>query len=145
MSPGCGARTSPIRARRVWPADPVDGYVDWIGLSGYYGTAGVTSYISFDQIFTKTLSDVDAITRKPIVITETGATNASGQQAKWITQMFAQLPSHPDVIGVIWFEAMKEIDWRVATVPAAAAAFAQGAADPRYDAPWAPNGIPRTG
>jgi len=124
---------------------PGDSYVDWIGLSGYYGTAGRTSYISFDQIFTSTLSEVDALTHKPIVVTETGATNASGQQAHWITQMFAQLPAHPEVIGVIWFEAMKEIDWRIASAPAAAAAFAQGAADPRYQAPWAPNGIPRSG
>ena len=124
---------------------PGDSYVDWIGLSGYYGTAGRTSYISFDQIFTSTLSELDTLTHRPIVVTETGATNASGQQAAWITQMFAQLPSHPQVIGVIWFEATKEIDWRIALKPAAASAFAQGAADPRYDAPWAPNGVPRTG
>ena len=37
----------------------------------------------------------------------------------------------------------KEIDWRVATAPAAAAAFAQGAGTPRYDTPWTPDGIPR--
>ena len=126
------------------PLYPGDSYVDWIGLSGYYGTAGRTSYISFDQIFTDTLSEVDSLTRKPVVVTETGATNAAGKQAAWITQMFSQLPGHPEVIGVIWFEATKEIDWRVATVPAAASAFGQGAADPRYDTPWAPNGIPRT-
>jgi beta-mannanase len=124
---------------------PGDAYVDWIGLSGYYGTAGRTSYISFNQIFTTTLSEVDTLTHKPVVVTETGATNAAGQQAQWITQMFSQLPDHPEVIGVIWFEAVKEIDWRVATVPVSAAAFAQGASDPRYDAPWAPNGIPRAG
>jgi hypothetical protein len=66
--------------------------VDWIGLSGYYGTAGRTSYISFDQIFTTTLSEVDALTHKPIVVTETGATKASGRQAKWITQVSPSCP-----------------------------------------------------
>jgi len=122
---------------------PGDAYVDWIGLSGYYGTAGRESYISFDQIFSATLAEVNRLTRKPIVVTETGATNATGQQARWITEMFTRLPAHPEVIGVVWFETKKELDWRIATVPAAAAAFAAGAADPRYRAPWAPNAVPR--
>ncbi|HZN71556.1 MAG TPA: beta-mannanase, partial [Micromonosporaceae bacterium] len=65
------------------------------------------------------------------------------QQARWIKEMFAQLPRYPNVIGVIWFETVKEIDWRIATVPASAAAFAAGAAAPRYDAPWRPNHMPR--
>jgi beta-mannanase len=122
---------------------PGDEYVDWIGLSGYYGTAGRRSYISFDEIFNQTFTELKSFTGKPVVITETGATNSTGQQARWINQMFAQLPEHPEVIGVIWFETVKEIDWRLAVVPAAAAAFAQGAATPRYDTPWAPNGVPR--
>lgn len=122
---------------------PGDDYVDWIGLSGYYGTAGRTSYISFDQIFDGTITQLRTFTRKPIVVTETGATNATGQQAQWIRQMFSQLRKHPEIIGVIWFEATKEIDWRIAHTPASAAAFAAGAASSRYDAPWAPNAIPR--
>ena len=83
-------------------------------------------------------------TAKPVVISETGATDVTGQRTRWIREMFAQLPSHPEVIGVIWFEATKEIDWRIAGSPAAAAAFAEGAADPRYDTTWSPAGHPRT-
>ncbi|NUT31984.1 MAG: beta-mannanase [Hamadaea sp.] len=124
---------------------PGDAYVDWIGLSGYYGTAGREAYISFDQIFRRTVSELAGFTRKPIVVTETGATNASGQQARWITQMFAQLPKLPQIIGVIWFETDKEIDWRIAGAPAAAAAFGKGAAGSRYDARWTPSSTPRTG
>jgi hypothetical protein len=122
---------------------PGNAYVDWIGLSGYYGTAGRESYISFNQIFTGTLAQLKKFTRKPIIVTETGATNATGQQVRWIVQMFAQLAQHPQIIGVIWFESNKEIDWRIAGVPAAAAAFGRGAANPRYDAPWTATGIPR--
>ncbi|MGE5827813.1 MAG: glycoside hydrolase family 26 protein [Micromonosporaceae bacterium] len=124
---------------------PGDSYVDWIGLSGYYGTAGHTSYISFDQIFDRTITELSEFTRKPIVVTETGATNSTGQQTRWITQMFQQLPRHPEIIGVIWFEVDKEIDWRIAGVPSSAAAFATGAADPRYDTTWTPAGVPRSG
>jgi Glycosyl hydrolase family 26 len=123
---------------------PGDAYVDWIGLSGYYGTAGRESYLGFDGIFSGTLAELGTFTGKPIVITETGATNATGQQARWITDMFGQLPLHPEVIGVIWFEAEKEIDWRIAGAPDSAAAFAAGAADPVYDVSWTPAGVPRT-
>jgi len=123
---------------------PGDSYVDWIGLSGYYGTAGREAYISFDQIFRQTFSDLKTFTHKPVVITETAATDAAGQRVRWINQMFSQLPNHPEVIGVIWFETDKEIDWRIASAPSAAAAFAKGAANARYDTAWTPNGVPRT-
>jgi beta-mannanase len=122
---------------------PGDSYVDWIGLSGYYGTGGRKQYISFDKIFSSTLTELATFAHKPVVIAETGATNATGQQAQWISAMFAALPAHPEVIGVIWFEATKEIDWRIAGAPAAARAYAAGAADPRYDAPWDALGVPR--
>lgn len=123
---------------------PGDGYVDWIGLSGYYGTAGATGYVPFDGIFDATLAQLQQFTAKPIVVTETGATNAIGRKADWVRQAFQQLPGHPNIIGVIWFEAVKELDWRISSSPAAAAAFRQGAADPRYQVAWSPNSVART-
>jgi hypothetical protein len=122
---------------------PGDDYVDWVGLSGYYGTAGREKYISFDEIFNGTLNELATFTHKPIVIAETGATNATGQRVRWIREMFDELPRHPQVIGLIWFEATKEIDWRIATVPAAASAYGAGAVNPRYNAPWTVAGVPR--
>jgi len=80
-------------------------------------------------------------TSKPLVITETGATNVSGEMAPWITQMFQELPAHTDIIGVIWFEAFNVIDWKVTDDPAASRAFATGLASPRYQAQWKP-GMP---
>jgi mannan endo-1,4-beta-mannosidase len=124
---------------------PGDSYVDWVGLSGYYGTGGVTSYVSFDSIFNNTVAAVGAFTLKPVVIAETSATNATGQQSRWINDMFTSLPSYPNVIGVVWFEATKEIDWRIAHHPASVAAFAAGAAADRYQASWTSNSVPRTG
>jgi len=107
---------------------PGDEFVDWIGLSGYYGTAGTKNYRSFDSIFTATFHELAAITGKPIVVTETGATNAQGWRERWVREMFTQLPQHPQVIGVIWFEAQKELDWRLASTPAAAKVFGENAA-----------------
>ena len=123
---------------------PGDRYVNWIGLSGYYGTPGMNAYESFNQIFDPTISQLRAITARPIVITETGATDADGSMARFVSQMFQQLPQdHPDVIGVIWYEAVKVVDWRLATHPAAAAAFRRAVAgNPLYDTPWKPGMVP---
>lgn len=122
---------------------PGDELVDWIGLSGYYGTAGTKNYRSFDSIFTQTFTEVAAISGKPIVVTETGATNAQGWRERWVHEMFAQLPAHKQVIGVIWFEATKELDWRLASTPEAAKAFGENAAQDRYRTPWTPRSLPR--
>lgn len=96
---------------------PGDAYVDWVGLSGYYGTVGKENYQSFDALFTPTRTELRRFTRKPLVITEVGATDAAGRKAEWITGMFRSLPRHRDIIGVIWYQAVKEIDWRVGTSP----------------------------
>jgi hypothetical protein len=122
---------------------PGDAYVDWIGLSGYYGTGGLTSYVTFNQIFNKTFRDLAKFTHKPVVITETAATNQSGQRTRWIQQLFAEIPAHPNVIGFIWYEAVKELDWRVLTPPSAAKAFGAGAASPLFVRTWSPDMVPR--
>jgi mannan endo-1,4-beta-mannosidase len=121
---------------------PGDAYVDWIGFSGYYGTPSNETYKNFDQIFAGSIAEVQTITAKPIVITETGASDNAGRKAEWISQLFASLPRYPDIIGVIWQEAVKTVDWRIAVSPPAAAAYAVGAANPRYDVSWRPTSRP---
>ncbi|MGW4567233.1 glycoside hydrolase family 26 protein [Streptomyces sp. NPDC004561] len=126
--------------RRLYPGDA---YVDWVGLSGYYGTVGMENYQSFDRIFSGSERQLRRLTRKPLVITEVGATDAAGRKARWITEMFRSLPRHPGIIGVVWFEAVREIDWRVTASAASADAFAAGVSAPRYRTPWSPTSEPR--
>lgn len=125
--------------RRLYPGDA---YVDWVGLSGYYGTAGAQTYRSFNRIFADTFAEIRTFTGKPIVIAETGATDQRGERLRWVREMFTQLAQHPDVIGLIWFEARKELDWRLAGTPAAARAFGEGAAQQRYQVTWSTNTVP---
>ncbi|HET8683537.1 MAG TPA: glycosyl hydrolase [Micromonosporaceae bacterium] len=116
---------------------PGDDYVDWAGVSGYYGTPGHEDYVPFDDVFAATFDELRALTGgKPLVVTETGATDTAGLKASWVTGMFACLPRHRDLLGVIWFEAVGGPDYRVATSEAAAKAFGAGAADPRYRTAW---------
>jgi mannan endo-1,4-beta-mannosidase len=121
---------------------PGNAYVNWVGLSGYYGTPGKEDYEDFDSLFDRTIANLRRFTDKPLVITETGATNVSGLMAQWITAMFEELPAHTDIIGVIWYEDTDVIDWKVTDYPAAAAAFRQGVADPIYHFPWKPGMVP---
>jgi mannan endo-1,4-beta-mannosidase len=121
---------------------PGNAYVDWIGLSGYYGTPGVLGYEDFDTIFDRTIAELRTFTRKPLVITETGATDTSGLMTRYIIQMFRELPAHTNIIGVIWYESFNVVDWRVSDHPAAAAAFAVGFAKRRYQMSWQPGMVP---
>lgn len=122
---------------------PGDDYVDWVGLSGYYGTGAFAEYVSFDAIFARSIKELRGFTDRPVVVTETGAAESSPRKPEWITQMFQALPRYPDLIGVIWFEVNKERDWRIVSSPAATAAFAEGVAAARYDLDWAPDMVPR--
>jgi mannan endo-1,4-beta-mannosidase len=122
---------------------PGDEYVDWIGLSGYYGTVGAQQYRTFDQIFDPTIAQLRTFTQRPLVITEVGATDQAGRKAEWVQNFLTILPRHADIIGFIWYEAVKETDWRIAGT-AAGQAFAAGVAGPRYDIQWSPNSVPRT-
>jgi len=117
---------------------PGNAYVSWIGLSGYYGTPGKEDYQSFNRIFNRTIAELRTFTDKPLVITETAATDVSGLMSRWITQMFHELPAHTDIIGVIWYEGYNVVDWKVTDDPAAAAAFAAGFASPQYQMRWVP-------
>jgi mannan endo-1,4-beta-mannosidase len=138
-SPNVGyAGSAPIA-----PLYPGDDAVDWIGLSGYYGINDAT-YVAFGEVFNPTLAVLRGFTRKPIVLTEVAATDEAGRKADWVADMFRALPARPDIIGVIWFEAIKEQDWRVSISLATARVFATGAADPRYAVRWTPGMLPRT-
>jgi mannan endo-1,4-beta-mannosidase len=121
---------------------PGNAYVNWIGLDGYYGTPGKGAYQDFDSLFDNTIAELRTFTSKPLVITETGATNVSGLMAQWVTQMFQELPAHTDIIGLIWYEDFNVVDWKVADHPAAAAAFRKGFANPLYHVTWKPGMVP---
>ncbi len=123
---------------------PGDGYVDWVGLSGYYGTTGLEEYRTFEQIFMPTVNEIRAFTKRPIVLTEVAATDTAGRKAEWVRDLLKTLPRHPDIIGFIWYESVKETDWRIAVSAAASSAFAAGVSQPYFDVSWSPSTVART-
>jgi mannan endo-1,4-beta-mannosidase len=98
-----------------WPGSS---YVNWVGIDGYYYKPSWT----FAPLFGPTIKAVRALTRDPILISETAAGNAV--QPTKITNLFAGTRAY-GLLGFVWFNVDKEESWQV-TSPAAVAAFRRG-------------------
>ncbi|CAN5608643.1 hypothetical protein BH23CHL5_BH23CHL5_06890 [soil metagenome] len=109
---------------------PGDDYVDYVGMSGFnWGTTqqawGVGIWQSFEEIFTPTFEALQNLSDKPIIIAEMASAEQGGDKAAWITDSFLlQLPlSFPEIRAVVWFNIVKETDWRIDSSPESLRAF----------------------
>ena len=102
---GCDAAGSTTAC--MAPYYPGDNYVDYVGLDGY-NDASVWQTPS--QIFGAAYSELEGITSKPVIITETSSLEATRSQsragdskAQWIGQLDTYLPTLGNIAGVCWF------------------------------------------
>jgi hypothetical protein len=114
---------------------PGASYVDWVGIDGYNWSTtrewGV--WKSFETLVTPIYNDYHAT--KPIMISETSSVEQGGNKAQWISDTLAAAKSKfPSIAAVLWFDELKENDWRFDTSPAAKSAFAQIGADTYFRA-----------
>lgn len=100
----------PVPHTKLSSLYPGDAYVDWVGLTGY----GVREASPADT-FGPTLRQVRALTKKPILITETGA-QPDKDKVSWVRSFFPWLEQNHDIIGFVWTEKTKTTgalaDWR---------------------------------
>jgi hypothetical protein len=111
-------------AGRYWPGSR---YVDWIGISGFNWGASSSfgSWYTFDQVYKKRIGLLMQF-RKPIVLTEIGATEVGGNKASWIRQTFSTIVrQYPRVRAFVWYDQRDtELqDWRITSSPSSLAAF----------------------
>jgi hypothetical protein len=95
-----------------WPGSP---YVTWVGIDGYYGQ----KTWKFNSLFGPTIAMVKELTSAPILIAETGASQA-GQPAQ-IADL-ADGVRRFGLLGFVWFDSVGNSDWRIRT-PAAIGAL----------------------
>jgi Glycosyl hydrolase family 26 len=95
-------------------------YVTWVGIDGYY----LKPTMEFAQVFGPTILAVRALTKDPILISETAAVPSAGQSAK-IADLFAGVRTY-GLLGFVWFDSSSNRDFRIAS-PEAAAAFQRAA------------------
>ncbi|MBD7919062.1 glycoside hydrolase [Cellulomonas sp. Sa3CUA2] len=122
---------------------PGDEYVDWVGLSGYYRPPfDANQTPTFSWTFDRSLDQLRAITGKPIVLAEIGASETGGgDKAAWVADLFDSLaqPRNADVIGFAWFHHTVTTisggqrvtnDWRITSREDSQQAFLDGIRDP---------------
>jgi hypothetical protein len=110
-------RTGPIAS--WWPGPR---YVSWVGIDGYYYRPTDT----FASVFGKTIAQVRAFTRKPVLLSETAVGPGAGQAEK-IQDLFAGMQEY-QTLGLVWFDIAQHQgiyhqDWRVEDQVAAETAF----------------------
>jgi mannan endo-1,4-beta-mannosidase len=110
-----------------WPGNA---WVDWVGVDGYFYRSSET----FGIVFGNTLSQIRALTPKPVLISETAIAPAAGKAAK-IPGLFAGAHA-AGMVGLVWFDLPGNRDWPLDNDQAALAAFRAAVA--RYRNPPAP-------
>jgi hypothetical protein len=113
---------------------PGDKWVDWVGLDGYnYAAVDGIPWYSFKRIFSSSYAILSHLTAKPMMVGETGSTDLGGSKAGWIRGMAAALAtSFKHVRALVWFQRIKETDWRINSSPSSLAAFRAILASPLF-------------
>lgn len=123
----------PVPDVALRPLYPGDAYVDWVGMVGYAVRESTAA-----AVYQPTITALRKFTKKPLVITETGA-QPGPRKATWIKDFFRWLPKHPYVVGFVWFEYSDDqggtADWRFTATAATAKAFRTGLASVKLAAP----------
>ena len=120
---------NPVPQVALKPYWPGDGYVDWVGVVGYYARTGAQD---FQDLFGPTFRQIRTFTRRPFLLAETGAQPGPNKTTQ-ITELLKTVATRGDIVGFIWFDLDKETDWRVDSSPDTLAAFKQAARNDRYD------------
>jgi mannan endo-1,4-beta-mannosidase len=120
---------------------PGDEWVDYVGLDGYnWGSSGGESFASFSKIFASSYATITQLSTKPLIVTETAASEAGGNKAAWIEETFLRtIPqTMPRISAVIWFSENKERDWPVNSSQASLDAYRKVVASTLYGGTQAP-------
>lgn len=107
-----------VRLKPFWPGSR---YVDWVGITGYFGITGPQS---FSQLYGPTMSEIRQFTAKPFIIAETSVETGPNELAR-IQDLVEGVKDHSDVLGFVWFNYVKDgVDWTLTGRPKARATFA---------------------
>jgi hypothetical protein len=120
------------RTARLAELYPGDSYVDWTCLDGY--NTG-NPWRSFGALFRPSYRLVTAgiAPSKPMIIGETGSTEAGGSKAAWIADALSSVSmGYPKLKGLLYFDKFDKMDWPIETSNAARRAFAHAIASPEF-------------
>lgn len=104
---------------------PGDQWVNWVALDGYnYSVVNGDAWMSFAQIFGPSYETLTHLSGKPLMIAETASAEEGGSKAQWMTDMGHALSDRfTRVRALVWFQRVKETDWRINSSLASLEAF----------------------
>lgn len=115
---------------------PGDDYVDWLCLDGYNWGAKWDSWDSWDTVFRDSYRHITHLSRKPLMIAETGVNEEGGDKAAWIRDTFtaATMSRYPRLRAVLLFNKNQDgAVWRIDSSDSALRAYRKALADPIFD------------
>lgn len=124
-TPGCGSLSDYY---------PGDGIVDIIAISAYNfgscvpGSKYQTPAQAFDPYLNEIRNTIPGSRTKPFMIAQTASPRPScgGDQSWWTQTMMGHLANDPNVVGFVWFNFLKETDWRMWTGTSLISGWRQG-------------------
>jgi mannan endo-1,4-beta-mannosidase len=113
-------------SRRGWPAVrawwPGAGYVNWVGIDGYFRKPGQ----SFSYVFGQQLAQIRRFTQAPVLIGETAA-GPGPDQARQIQSLVTGV-RRQHLLGFVWFDIDAKERWNINADPSAQTALHQALA-----------------
>jgi mannan endo-1,4-beta-mannosidase len=104
-----------------WPGAA---YVSWVGVDGYYRSAGDT----FESLFGNTLPQIRQLAPDtPVLIAETAVDVRAPSALAQLADLFSSVSSQ-HLRGFVWFDIRAQEDWALEDNPAVLAAFRAAAA-----------------
>jgi beta-mannanase len=100
---------------------PGDSYVDVIGIDGF--NFGQSNWRTFSQVFNSSYNFAASFHKK-ISLAETASGEEGGNKPQWVDGMFTTvLQNYPQVYELVWFNILKERDWRINSTQSSQAKF----------------------
>jgi hypothetical protein len=133
---------NPLSHRNPENYYPGAAYVDYLGIDGYnwFGCRG-DRWVSFGDVMTP-FYGWSMEKAKPAIVVEWGSTEDPSnptRKAHWIADAGAWVKSHPNIVGLTYFNTPVDCNWWVDSSPASIAAIAAMGADPYFARSGAPS------
>ena len=101
---------------------PGDRYVDLVGMDGYNaGTAADWGgWLGFSEVFGGLYQRVRRLSRRPVIIAETGCAKQGGaSRTRSTTRSSGRCRSASQAVrAVVWYDEHREANWRLDSTPA---------------------------
>ncbi len=124
---------NPNLIREYYPGDDL---VDYVGIDGFnFGdTQSWSHWRPFEEIFYDAYHTLRLVAPgKPVILTEFGCAEIGGDKALWLADAFHALKyTFTGVKAFVWFNHLKEADWRVNSTEDSMQSFVKAVSDPYF-------------